>query len=610
MSNDRNVLLYGTEHAPEAPRRLTAGALSADLEAGNLRDIRYGGVEIIRAISFLVRSPRWATYEPEIFGLVVEEAAGSIHVAYRATVRDGDARLDYTAEIDGRADGTLAFRCDIDPITSFVTCRTGFVVLHAADVAGSAVQVEHADGRVEETRFPTLIDPVQLMLDLRALTHEAAPGLLVTCSMDGDVFEMEDQRNWTDASFKTYVRPLSRPWPYTLQAGEQSTQSVTLSVRGAPASVAGGEADVTEIEIGEAIGTMPPIGLGCTPEEARAALPLAGLLAGAGIPVLVCRFDPGQGHVWCDLATFRELAEAMGAEVELQIVLHTLDDYAAELERAAAAARAAGLTPSRVAVSPAPDLKSTTPGQPWPDCAPLEHLYAAAREAFPDIPLAGGTFAYFTELNRKRPPLELLDAVTFSTSPLVHAADDRSVMQSLQALPAVAASARAIARDRALLVGPSAIGFRDNPYGPAPLANPGGARLPMSGADPRQRGQFNAAWTLGYIAAFATAGAARIAVSAPAGPHGVADAAGPFPVFAVLRGIAALRGATLHAVRVAPPHQVVALLAATPERRELWLANITDADLTIRLPESLHVAGTAGPTVHCDAYAVVTAVAQ
>ena len=68
--------------------------------------------------------------------------------------------------------------------------------------------------------FPELIDPVQPMMDLRALTHEPAPGLRVTCRMEGDTFEMEDQRNWTDASYKTYVRPLALPWPYTLAAGE------------------------------------------------------------------------------------------------------------------------------------------------------------------------------------------------------------------------------------------------------------------------------------------------------------------------------------------------------------------------------------------------------
>ena len=48
--------------------------------------------------------------------------------------------------------------------------------------------------------------------------------------MEGDTYEMEDQRNWTDASYKTYVRPLARPWPYTLDAGARLDQAVTLTV--------------------------------------------------------------------------------------------------------------------------------------------------------------------------------------------------------------------------------------------------------------------------------------------------------------------------------------------------------------------------------------------
>jgi hypothetical protein len=35
----------------------------------------------------------------------------------------------------------------------------------------------------------------------------------VTCRMEGDTYETEDQRNWTDASYKTYVRPLPCPGP-------------------------------------------------------------------------------------------------------------------------------------------------------------------------------------------------------------------------------------------------------------------------------------------------------------------------------------------------------------------------------------------------------------
>src|SRR3712207_13638 len=99
----------------------------------------------------------------------------------------------------------------------------------------------------------------------RSLTHEAAPGLRVTCRLEGDTFEMEDQRNWTDASYKTYVRPLALPWPYKLDAGTELEQAVTVTVEGRPAAAgttAGGRATV---RVGEAIGTVPPLGFGIDP---------------------------------------------------------------------------------------------------------------------------------------------------------------------------------------------------------------------------------------------------------------------------------------------------------------------------------------------------------
>jgi len=40
-----------------------------------------------------------------------------------------------------------------------------------------------------------------------------------TISFEGDVFETEDQRNWTDASFKTYCPPLRLPYPRPFEAG-------------------------------------------------------------------------------------------------------------------------------------------------------------------------------------------------------------------------------------------------------------------------------------------------------------------------------------------------------------------------------------------------------
>src|SRR3546814_17101246 len=77
--------------------------------------------------------------------------------------------------------------------------------------------------------------------------------------------------------------------------------------------------------------------------------------------------------------------------------------------------RSIGLALDGIAVFPAPDLQSTPPGSAWPACPPFEAVYAAARRAFPGIALGGGMFSYFTELNRKRPPVGLLDFVSHAT---------------------------------------------------------------------------------------------------------------------------------------------------------------------------------------------------
>ena len=41
-------------------------------------------------------------------------------------------------------------------------------------------------------------------------------------AFDGDIFEMEDQRNWTDASYKIYSTPLRLPFPCRCAAATAS----------------------------------------------------------------------------------------------------------------------------------------------------------------------------------------------------------------------------------------------------------------------------------------------------------------------------------------------------------------------------------------------------
>ncbi len=79
--------------------------------------------------------------------------------------------------------------------------------------------------------------------------------------MEGDAFEMEDQRNWADASFKTYVRPLSKPRPYVIAKGADDRQRITVSVEGKPSTPDVSGQDTASLSLGAPVGRMPDIAL-------------------------------------------------------------------------------------------------------------------------------------------------------------------------------------------------------------------------------------------------------------------------------------------------------------------------------------------------------------
>jgi len=593
-----SVRLFGTEEPVTPPQMLRAGPLTAELEAGNLRYIRYEGRELLRAVSFIVRNKNWGTYNPEISGLEIHESDNGFRVTYDAVTKDAEQEFRYSAAIEGSSDGRLSFRARGLAVTDFTTNRTGFVVLHPLEgVAGRPARVEHVDGRVVETAFPDLIDPVQPMMDLRAITHEAAPGLSVTCRMEGDTFEMEDQRNWTDASYKTYVRPLALPWPYTLPAGTELEQSVTVTVEGrAGAAAAGGGASVT---IGGAAGTVPPLGFGLDPDHAAQALQVADRLRAAGPAHVVCHFDPRRGHDRAVLEAMLEVARAVGAEAWLELVIVEVEGFEREVEKAGRLAADLGSPFAVVMVSPAADLKSTLPGSVWPPAPDLAELYHATRQAFPRARIGGGMFSYFTELNRKRPPLEGLDLVTFTTSGLVHAGDDRTATETLEALPYIAKSVAAIAGGKPWHAGPSALGMRANPYGAAPMENPDNIRQAMNRMDPRQRGLLGAAYYLGYFAHMARGGAAAVTLGGAVGEFGIVharmpypqpffdDVGGVYPAYHVFKGLAGLRGATLLEGKAEPVRNLQVVAAEREGAREIWLANLTGDNTEVSLGAEL-----------------------
>ncbi|RUU95015.1 hypothetical protein EOD00_26670, partial [Mesorhizobium sp. M7A.T.Ca.TU.009.01.3.1] len=494
--------------------------------------------------------------------------------------------------IKGSADGRLVFEVSALPESDFETNRCGFCILHPiADLAGSPVKVEHTDGSVEATKLPELIDPWQPFKDIRAITHQVRPGVTAECRMEGDTFEMEDQRNWSDASYKTYVRPLALPWPYVLPAGQTLRQTISLRIAGegkAPAAAVASEP--VRVELGEAGPTLPDVGVVIYPEDVETALANLSTLTTLGPQQLLFHYDPTRGHGLDALRAFARLANAHAAATTLECVVVCAGDLDAEMSGVADLVRQAGLKLSAIAVSPSVDRQSTPPGSTWPDCPPLEDVYAAARRAFPDIRLGGGMFSYFTELNRKRVPADQLDFITHCTCPIVHAADDLSIMQSLEALPFITRSARAmIFGAKPYRIGPSTIAMRQNPYGSATKPNPEGQRVAMAASDPRHTGQFAAAWTIGYAARVAPAGLEQLTLSSFTGPFGVLASSGEpvaegsrRPIFGAIKGLCELAGLAHVSARTSDETKVLALAGRSASGKTIaWLANLTAEDVQV-----------------------------
>ena len=575
LTISRAMKLYGTDEKPGALRMLAAGGITAVLDNGSLRYIRYQGVEVLRAISFLVRDKNWATYSPALSQLKVKQSKSGFTVRYNATCKDGQQEIAYSAHIEATGD-TVKFHATGLPKTDFQTNRTGFVVLHPLDgVAGQPVEVGHVDGTREKSKFPKFISPGQPIFEIRSLKHHVMPGVKATVVMEGNKFEMEDHRNWMDASYKTYVCSLLDPWPYTLPKEQSFEQSITLKLEG-KAKVAKTRRKETAISVvlGPAQGKMPRVGAAIPMGQAAAALDKSALIGNLHLSNLVCQIDGRASGQAAAAAAFAHLSAKAGVPVKLEIILPAVDSAMKEMAAIAAIVHASGLQPESIVVTHAHDLKSFQPGAPRPWGPSYEDMAQAVRTEFPGTRVGSGMLSYFTELNRKPVPAGLFDFVTHTLCPIVHAADDTSVMETLESLPWIIASTRNMIGKQNYHFGPSGISCRDNPYGAAVTPNPNRNRVCLCDNDPRQAGLFAAAWNVG-LAAAAKGRIDEIALGSATGTQGAITADGILPIYHVLRGLAEAAGSRHVTVANGAPQKLAALAHESKHGRVLWLANLT-----------------------------------
>ncbi len=569
--------------APPLSVPLRAGPLRLVFDCGALRWVRLGEREVLRGIYLGVREVGWTTVPGVLSDLSIEADPESFRIRFLSSHRRGSVAFEWHGAIDGEQDGRILFSMDGTAEATFLCNRIGFCVLHPAECSGRPCTVETTAGERHRRSFPSLVSPHQPFLDVRALAQQVVPGVEVEVRMEGDSFETEDQRNWSDASFKTYCPPLRLPIPMEIQKGTRLKQTVSLClfgdasepVREAAASVPGALPKRRD-------GTEPVV---VTVEPSRACPRPALGLAGAGAVALDAaratrirslaldhlRADlPLESAGW-EACLERAVANAELVQLPLELALFLPDDATSCLR--ALARQAAALRP-RVASWLLFGSSSATPS---------DRFTAAARDALsavdPAALFSGGTDGHFADLNRSRPSTQGLDRVSFALTPQVHAFDDATLVECFASLRDLADTARSFAAPASLGISPISLRPRVDKR---PLASRDPQEPPFTD-DPRQRSAFAAAWLLGFVTHAAAAGFASLTFFELAGPRGIMDERGVFPLFDAFAELGAVRSALWSIPRSRRPERVQALALRDGERTRVLACNMTDTSHSVRV---------------------------
>ena len=576
----------GSAIAEPEPITLRAGALRLEFDAGSLRAISYGETPVLQQVYAAVRDHNWGTVAGEIRDLHIETRDRSFDIRFDMIHRAGAIDFVWHGSIIGAEDSAITFTFDGKAKSSFLRNRIGFCVLHSMHLAGQPCVVEHVDGTTTSGHFPRLVSPHQPFFNMRAISHQVAPGVRARVLMEGDVFEMEDQRNWTDASYKTYCTPLGLPYPQPVAAGNTVSQSITITLAGAIALTAAEVADETIITPSDARAPLCQLGLalptpGSAPSDAEARR-----LQRLKLSHLRGEVRLYEADAEAQLRYALECAALLGLPLEL--VTFVSDAAATECIRLARWLHGSGPDLARLVVFHK-DEKST--GLPWTQAA-RQHLSAFGR------PIGAGADYFFTELNREPPADDALDFVVYSINPQVHAFDNRSLVETLAGHVPTIESAQRLALGKPVVISPITLKTRRNPDAAGAAMPAARGELPPD-VDPRQMSLFGAGWTLGSVKYCAENGVEAATYFETTGWRGVMETqAGSrmpsrfasipgavFPMYHIFAALGDYAGGEVVVARSSAPLNVEILWLHKTGMSRIMLANLTRKPQRVSLPK-------------------------
>lgn len=509
------LLTRVTAVSASEPLSLRAGPLTMtfDTDLAFLRYVNIGPHEVLRGINAPIRNDIWGTVVPSVTNVELTDGGDHFALSFDAVCQEPGLDFRWKGTLTGTAAGEVIYTFDGTAHSTFQKNRIGFCILHGPSAAGQTWTIEQADGQRNPGRFPALISPHQPAKNIRGITHEVAPGIRAQVRMEGDVWEMEDQRNWTDASFKTYCTPLEIPYPVEITAGTKIVQKVTLSVAGRPEDESG-DGNLITLDLPENVNSLPAlrlprIGVQVSSEADTLTDAEIGRLHALHLDHLRVDLDPSADG-WSDrLAAAAQQADKLSLELHVGLQLGEDVAFRADQLRSALGACPADLSTVLCLGASAERYEQ------------IRTLVHATR---PRTLVARGYDTNFVDLNRDRPQPGSVDAVTWAINPQIHAFDNASIVESLPIHTTTLQTAEAFCRQ-------SHDTSSDGPpmlIGPITLRSPHMGRDPLPGqlppaVDLRQPSLFAAAWTASCLHHLARGSAHSVTLYETAGWKGIMD---------------------------------------------------------------------------------------
>jgi hypothetical protein len=608
----------GPANLPQS-HALQAGPVSLLFEQGELRRIRVGDREVLRRIYLTVRGPDWSTIPPVLSDLRLESSSDSFVMMFRLDCRQDEVDFTWEVSVRGNPEGVVRFDARGKANRAFPTNRVGICVLHPLrECVANPALVRDPHGQTTEGRFPETINPHQPFINMTEILHVVEKEWLAMVYFEGEHFEMEDQRNWSDGSFKTYCPPQSKPKPRLLEAGFETHQIATLLFQSPDkkpiADLASALAAAGVIRPAGAAPVLKPL-----TDDGRTVPGFGFGLASHGLPL-----DPrdiarikalSPFHLRADFRLAqpgwreemaRAVSEARALSIPLECALVVPQDGAAALaDFARAWEKAEGECLRWLVFSESADATAEPDLQAARDAlGPLDPLATFAR----------GSKSDFVLLNRNRPEPKPGMALAYAVSPQVHLTDNRTLVESLEGQAwTLITAAKTWPRSK---VSVTPITLKRSPFSVALKSPPGpetfapAARQWRNKVDARQFSLFGAGWTLGSLKRMALFGADSATYFETHGMLGLMSGASlpddllqppgmdfslerglVYPMWHVFADFARFVGGFAYNVESQAPLKFDAVLLHAGDMASILLANLEETAGTVRLEELGNVAG-------------------